>query len=551
MTFSTWLSGQRTSTGRTPQIAWHTPLHGMVRTPLPDADDPSALYVVTYREKFREYGVYRIDRSSGAIAWTTQIRNGGYGSPLVHPDVLCALSRFTAVTALDKTTGEILWEYDTKARIRSSLQRGRAADEIVFTAGGEVHWLGIDGECRDRVAVADAVLFGLPEAIALDEREVVLTLGTRQRFRRSHIFMFAVFRDGGIAWELDLGEGFVVSSDTSGFARTGDAAIVATGDRKLVSVDVRTGAVNWSTDLGALGMRHTPVLGRGRAFVSTLEGVLVSVDAATGEDLRSVPLTDKGMWMPPTVVGEDVYVLADNELLQIAADDCVILSRTPIGEAPYSALTWDGERLYVGGGDPPYDGYLFGLALGDGGRPIHAAAVREVVDCANADSITVSARILGDISDLVSVEIDMRCLGGELEPMTAVMPSLFTAWCILARGRRFGTYALPLVLRFGDGTSLVRTIRVRIEDSTPIPVRFEIDMTVPKQVDTNTSGGAVLQSVFAKYGRETDQREIRRIADQVLENSDDYSPFQLWRLIVRRVAATPAHTLEEFQARGP
>jgi len=318
----------------------------------------------------------------------------------------------------------------------------------------------------------------------------------------------------------------------------------------MVSIDVRTGAMHWETAIGALGMRHTPVVAGSRAFVATLEGLLVSLDAATGTDVRSLPLTDKGMWMPPTVVGEDVYVVADNELLQIAAEDFAVLSRTPIGEAPYSALCWDGERLYVGGGDPPYDGYLFGLELADAARPIHAAAVREVIDVAKSEAITVSARILGEIADLVAVDMDLRCLGGEIGAMTRVEPTLYTVGCTLARGRRFGTYALPMVLRFGDGTSLVRTIRVRIEDSTPIPVRHEIEMTVPKQIDTNTSGGAVLQSVFAKYGRDTDQREIRRIADQVLENSDDYSPFQLWRLIVRRVAATPARTLEEFQARG-
>jgi outer membrane protein assembly factor BamB len=550
MTFSTWLTGKDTE-GRVPEIAWHTPLHGMVRTPLPDADDPSALFVVTYREKFREYGVYRIDRATGDVAWTTQIRNGGYGSPLVHPDLLCALSRFTAVTGLDKRTGEVLWEYDTKARIRSSLARGVQPDEIVFSAGGDVHWVGIDGECRDRVTVPDSVLYGLAEAIEIDGREVVLTLGTRQRFRRSHIYMFAVARDGEIVWRTDLGEGYVVSSDTSGFARVGDNALVATGDKRVVAIDVHTGVIQWQSSIGVQGMRHTPVVGHGRAFVSTLEGELVSLDAETGGDMRSLPLTDKGIWMPPTVIGQDVYVIADNELLQIAADDFAVLSRTPIGEAPYSALVWDGERLFCGGGDPPYDGYLFGIELGDGGRPIHASAVREVIDVAHTDEITVAARILGDVAGLVSVQIDLRCLGGDLGPMTRLMPSLYTVGCKLARGRRFGTYALPLVLAFADGSQVVRTIRVRIEDSKPIPVRFELDMSVPKQVDTNTSGGAVLQSVFAKYGRDTDQREIRRIADQVLASSDDYSPFQLWRLIVRRVAASPASTLEEFQSRGP
>jgi hypothetical protein len=132
---------------------------------------------------------------------------------------------------------------------------------------------------------------------------------------------------------------------------------------------------------------------------------------------------------------------------------------------------------------------------------------------------------------------------------TKLRQGLWSAQCRLGRGRRFGTYALPVLLHYGSEL-VVRTIRMRIEDSTPIPVRHEIDITVPRQTGINTSGGAVLQAIFDQYGRSVDQREIRRIADHALEVSDDYSPFQLWRLVTRRVAATGANSLEEFEMRG-
>jgi hypothetical protein len=397
--------------------------------------------------------------------------------------------------------------------------------------------------------VDGTVFFGLPEAVRDGDEEVVITLGTRQRFRKSHVYALAIGRDGRKRWEHDLGPGFVVSSDTSGVALTDSLVIASTADGRIVALHRSDGSPCWEARIDALAVRHLPVVGAGRVFVTTLEGSLCSVSVSDGSDVRTLPLTDQGVWMPPTIIGNDVFVVADNEMLQLAAGDLAVLSRTAVGEAPYSQMSFDGRRIYIGGGDPPYDGYVFALEA-EAQREVFAAAVREVHDAARSDDVVVSLRLLGDQADLGDVQLDLRCIGGDVVSATRLGPGLYSAQCKLGRGRRFGTYAVPVLLHYAEGELVVRTIRFRIEDSTPIPVRHEIDIRVPRQTGIDTSGGAVLQAVFEHYGRSVDQREIRRIADHALEVSDDYSPFQLWRLVTRRVAATGATCLEEFEMRG-
>jgi outer membrane protein assembly factor BamB len=94
----------------------------------------------------------------------------------------------------------------------------------------------------------------------------------------------------------------------------GDSVFVVDLGGKLVALNRADGKVRWASELPARGRWNGPVLGGGKLWVVSEEGLLVGADARTGQVLSQVDLGTE-VFVTPVVAGGRMYILADNATL--------------------------------------------------------------------------------------------------------------------------------------------------------------------------------------------------------------------------------------------
>jgi len=233
------------------------------------------------------------------------------------------------IVAYDPQSGDKEFQYDLDSYgytqpVLANLT-GSAAPEIVLTdAKGTVYvlrqnetavWTAQLGNYTlGQPAVADFDADGAPELVVGVSGAGTLTLfdasGSRE-WERS-----APFGDG-ITW-LQTGQ----ADDDPALE-----AIAATGAGRVVAVDGRTGAVEWSQSFGALAAvgALTDTDGDGTVEVQAVaaDGVLRSLNAATGEQEWQTTLTTGDVQMMPPPTAGDVDGDGDLELVAPSNDGII------------------------------------------------------------------------------------------------------------------------------------------------------------------------------------------------------------------------------------
>jgi outer membrane protein assembly factor BamB len=135
-------------------------------------------------------------------------------------------------------------------------------------------------------------------------------------------------------------------------------AYVATRNRALIAIDLDFGAVRWRVDLETA---VSPAVGEGRVFAAT-DGLLVALDAATGETLWRTPLPGR---VAAPLYWDTGWLVVSNDggdLAAFSADDGSFVWRQALGSplvlAPAPAL----DRLFL----PLADGRLVSADLDTG-----------------------------------------------------------------------------------------------------------------------------------------------------------------------------------------
>jgi outer membrane protein assembly factor BamB len=205
---------------------------------------------------FGTFGTFCVDRSSAEIVWTRRfplIHSVGPGSsPMIHQELLVLIQdgcERQCVTALDKSTGDTVWEVD-----RPELDVADAESKKSF--------------CTP-IAVTDK-----------RGREQLICLG-------AHWIVAHEPRTGKEIWKFRHGNGFSIVprpvSDGSvvyfstGFGKPNMLAVRIDGDG-----DVSDTHIEWTVTKG-IPAKPSPILSAGLIYVIDDTGVASCIDAASGE----------------------------------------------------------------------------------------------------------------------------------------------------------------------------------------------------------------------------------------------------------------------------
>ena len=261
--------------------------------------------------------VAALDAESGEELWryaeATPIRT----PPTAHRGAVFYVTITNQMFALNQEDGERLWgfqSFEENARILSSASPAAAGDLIVapFSSGEVVAFLAANGRAvwndtlsRSATLTALATLNDIAGSPVID-RGLVYVVSHAGRLTAIDI------RSGGRVWETPI----------AGLQMpwvAGDYIFVVSVDGELVCLSREDGAIIWISQLeryrnekkkkGRISWAG-PVLVGGHLVLVSTEGVLVKVDAETGQiaDQRKV---GDGSIISPIVAEEKVFVLTE------------------------------------------------------------------------------------------------------------------------------------------------------------------------------------------------------------------------------------------------
>jgi outer membrane protein assembly factor BamB len=94
----------------------------------------------------------------------------------------------------------------------------------------------------------------------------------------------------------------------------GDSVFVVDTRGQVVAVDRNAGSVQWTAKLPGSRVWSGPVLGGGKLWLASNQGLLVGVDALTGTVQTKVDLGDP-VYVPPVIAEGRLFVLTDGAKL--------------------------------------------------------------------------------------------------------------------------------------------------------------------------------------------------------------------------------------------
>jgi outer membrane protein assembly factor BamB len=215
----------------------------------------------------------------GAAAWTVELGERVYGSPLLLGDAVVLGSDAKRVVSLALATGKKRWELDVDGEADTAPAE-TPDGALVIAAGRVLYGLRADGAVRFRLRLPRKI-YASP-AVADD--------GTIYVGAQDHR-LYAVSPRGAVAWSHDLG------GDVDCAAAVGDDGTVYAGSDagQVVALDPE-GHVRWSTTVGGF-VRGGLTVSRGGAVLAGTYGPaprVVSLDGATGTEQWAFPIQGTG-----------------------------------------------------------------------------------------------------------------------------------------------------------------------------------------------------------------------------------------------------------------
>lgn len=283
--------------------------------------------------------IHAIDIATGTESWTFETGPDA-GSPftIIDGDTVYAVGGDGMAHALNAASGTEIWHSDPALLIGNQVTLdgdtlyvgGQDAQYFALNrADGSLRWtatLGGIPQSRATVVLNDTVYFGADDgkAYALDGAtglvtwtfdsgmEVIKSVSTADGLiflpasnpSTAGAAMIAVSVDTGTeVWRYD-NDGAYASSGTP----LGTNLLVGMGNGELKSLNIATGAVNWTYDTGngsEIGAGASIV--DGIAYFVSIDYGLYAVDATTGQEVWRVQL-DGSMNMSPAIIDGVIYV---------------------------------------------------------------------------------------------------------------------------------------------------------------------------------------------------------------------------------------------------
>lgn len=532
-------------------LRWSRYIPGLVRVPIFSQSTDTG-FVVSYKEKTREYVLHCFAPESGEAIWEANLINGGYGAPALGQRTVAVPTKFIDVTGIDTKTGAVRWVWAGHARVRSPIAHDH--DTFLFSCGPSLIQLDEGGEPVGRIDEPGHFFFGLPHRT---HNMIVSQATWTNASGRSQIGLLAYELDGKLLWKADLGEGQIISSDTSGFAQLG-TDIWCCGSHRIFAVDATTGAILWAHPTKGIVGRQMPVEHRGRLYVPSVCGEVLCLDSESGEPIwtfrgRSIVNT------PVSVLGDLVAVSVDGQIHLLEAATGRPFDQIPTGHSPYSAITFWHDRAFIGGGDPPYHGRLYCFDLTERERQHEFVCTAKTVGALDGrESFVLQAEISNVTDEIIGAHLNASVLTEEITngANRELMPTerdgnRFIFEVPLRSSAVAGLYCLDITLKLATCRMISRTALVQIERAAPIPNRFLLhEITPMAQTDPLHSGAAAIQMLKAYYGQPVpDQVDLREMVDYIRARSG-YEPFNIWRIVARRALSTSACNIRELPEFG-
>lgn len=299
-----------------------------------------------------EGDVYAVSLASGAILWSSELRNPdersdvGFGGGVAYAGgVLYATSGFGYLAAFDAVTGSELWRFDATVPFRGAptVDAGRVFavthdnQMIALNAGdGSLIW--------DQVGIAEnAGMLGAATP-AYDNGTVVVALSSGE-------LIAMLGGNGRILWQDTLSSSrrltpLATLADIDGEPVIDRGQVYALSHAgSMVSIDMRSGERSWEADIAGVNM---PWIAGNFAFLTTIDGQVVAVTLGDGRVrwvtqlqrfLDQKKRRDLIKWNGPVLAGDRLLVTSTHGYA--------------LSLSPYTGEVLSGIELPAGSSTPP------------------------------------------------------------------------------------------------------------------------------------------------------------------------------------------------------
>lgn len=528
------------------ELFWVKKINGLIRVVIFDEDVHKA-YVVIYSEQKNKYTLNAFCTTSGESYWSTDVPNGGYGSPSILKNYVVMLTEFTNITGICKDSGMVKWTFTTNSRIRSSVNI--INNKIYFSSGGALFELNAQGELLNQWDYPKAFFYGTIDIV----NELIVTLGVvNDEFCKSVIKVFAFHKSGPLVYELPICNGAVTSTDTSGIAWHQNIGYVGS-ENLITAFQGISGKVLWQSRIEGCAGRQVCTVDDNHVYYVTQSGNFGALSILNGASVWKIHTNDSLLVTPISVSGDKVFVAADAHLLVLRACNGQLLQKIPVGHSPYSMLSLSNGIGILGAGEPPHNGLLCCFKLQDMLRVIKYSCLVQtsnanienpwmdiVIQIFNSDELISEAVLDGGIfclkEPLYGLKINEHTFNFRIPIPVTMCP---------------GDFVIMLNLNLLSGKTICRPIAIKLTRRKPLPSRTYLQH-IPDVIEEkkNYSGAAIAVALQGLYGNKSStQTNVREMIDAVKDLSG-YEPFQAWRIILRRVLtsiASDKHELPEFR----
>jgi eukaryotic-like serine/threonine-protein kinase len=271
--------------------------------------------------------VLSLQRQTGALRWETHMTSPIVASPIVVNGTVYIGSADKKLYALDAATGRQRWAFATQDWIVSAVAY---ADDRVIVASQDsrLHVVGAEtGRRRLVYETGKGRHIGAGPAIqgdlvyfcslggrvwAIDWRATTYPLERALLFWRSTLYLW------GVLLEPPMQKGSVWSRRVGGDVRHTPAiahntVYVTSLQGKVMALDAATGTERWRTDLGT-DISAPPTVAGGSVLIGSKSGVVFGLDAHTG-GVQWEFKTEGTITGSPIVAGETMYVVSHDGTL--------------------------------------------------------------------------------------------------------------------------------------------------------------------------------------------------------------------------------------------
>jgi outer membrane protein assembly factor BamB len=249
-----------------------------------------------------------LNAGSGKPNWTQKLNVPVRSSPTVANGKVYVVNTDSEVFALAAQNGQELWRgrgLPEPASVLSNVSPAVSGDTVVVSyASGEISALNAaNGEPRWTDSVSGGVSSGSLATIG-DAARPVIDNGVVYAGSRGGRLLATNLKTGDRVWSRDLNV-----AQTPWVA--GDAVFVVDTGGRLYGLTRKTGKVRWVTTLPDARTWSGPTLAGGKLWLASNKGVLVGVNATSGEVESKRDLGDP-VYISPVVAAGRMFVLTDD-----------------------------------------------------------------------------------------------------------------------------------------------------------------------------------------------------------------------------------------------